>query len=120
METTVRKLKEEMQCMLTGNILPFWMNHMVDSEYGGFYGRISGTGERVPGASKGVVLNARILWTFSSAYRLLHKDEYLKMATRAKQELITHFYDLYLRSHILCFSLFFHISFFKVDSHLVF
>ena len=22
-----------------------------------------------------------------------HKDEYLKMATRAKQELITHFYD---------------------------
>ena len=37
METTVRKLKEEMQCMLTGNILPFWMNHMVDSEYGGFY-----------------------------------------------------------------------------------
>ena len=59
----------------------------------GFYGRISGTGERVPGASKGVVLNARILWTFSSAYRLLHKDEYLKMATRAKQELITHFYD---------------------------
>ncbi len=31
METTVRKLKEEMQCMLTGNILPFWMNHMVDS-----------------------------------------------------------------------------------------
>ena len=88
METTVRKLKEEMQCMLTGNILPFWMNHMVDSEYGGFYGRISGTGERVPGASKGVVLNARILWTFSSAYRLLHKDEYLKMATRAKQELI--------------------------------
>ena len=93
METTVRKLKEEMQCMLTGNILPFWMNHMVDSEYGGFYGRISGTGERVPGASKGVVLNARILWTFSSAYRLLHKDEYLKMATRAKQELITHFYD---------------------------
>ena len=47
METTVRKLKEEMQCMLTGNILPFWMNHMVDSEYGGFYGRISGTGERV-------------------------------------------------------------------------
>ena len=88
METTVRKLKEEMQCMLTGNILPFWMNHMVDSEYGGFYGRISGTGERVPGASKGVVLNARILWTFSSAYRLLHKDEYLK-AQKEFEELLT-------------------------------
>ena len=88
METTVRKLKEEMQCMLTGNILPFWMNHMVDSEYGGFYGRISGTGERVPGASNGVVLNARILWTFSSAYRLLHKDEYLK-AQKEFEELLT-------------------------------
>ena len=93
METTVRKLKERNAVYANGQY-----SSVLDESYGRFgvwrfYGRISGTGERVPGASKGVVLNARILWTFSSAYRLLHKDEYLKMATRAKQELITHFYD---------------------------
>ena len=42
---------------------------------------------------KGAILNARILWTFSSAYRLLHKPEYLETATRAKREIIDRFYD---------------------------
>ena len=46
-----------------------------------------------PEASKGAILNARILWTFSSAYRLLKKPEYLETATRAKRYLIDWFYD---------------------------
>lgn len=82
-----------MQQVLTENILPFWMNNMVDRVHGGFYGRISGKGEQITGAPKGAVLNARVLWTFSSAYRLLRKEEYLSMATRAKRELIDRFYD---------------------------
>ncbi|CAG9898031.1 Cellobiose epimerase [Bacteroides ovatus] len=93
MEKTVTKLREEMQSVLTENILPFWMNRMVDTEHGGFHGCIAGNGEVIGGAPKGVVLNARILWTFSSAYRLLCKEEYLEMATRAKREIIDHFYD---------------------------
>lgn len=93
METTVLKLKEEMQNELIGNILPFWLNYMVDTVHGGFYGRISGHGELFSEAPKGAILNARILWTFSSAYRLLHNEEYLNMATRAKRELIDRFYD---------------------------
>lgn len=47
----------------------------------------------MPEAEKGAILNARILWTFSSAYRLLHKPEYLETATRAKREIIDLFYD---------------------------
>ena len=42
---------------------------------------------------KGAVLNARILWTFSAAYRLLKKEEYLSAAMRAKRYVIDHFYD---------------------------
>ena len=38
-------------------------------------------------------MNARILWTFSAAYRLLRKPEYLETATRAKRYLIDKFYD---------------------------
>ena len=79
--------------VLTSNILPFWMEKMVDKEHGGFYGRITGEGELMPEAEKGAILNARILWTFSSAYRLLHRPEYLETATRAKRYLIDKFYD---------------------------
>lgn len=86
-------MRTEMQDELVHNILPFWMNKMVDRENGGFYGRITGKEELMPQAEKGAILNARILWTFSAAYRLLRKSEYLETATRAKRYLIDRFYD---------------------------
>ena len=85
--------KKEMQDVLTGNILPFWIDKMVDHENGGFYGRIDGHGNLHADAEKGGILNARILWTFSAAYRVLSKSEYLEMATRAKDYIIAHFID---------------------------
>lgn len=89
----VKNIKQEMAKELVSNILPFWMEKMTDEVHGGFYGRITGTDELKPEAEKGAVLNARILWTFSAAYRLLRKPEYLKVATRAKCVIIDHFYD---------------------------
>ena len=85
--------KKEMQDVLTGNILPFWIDKMFDHENGGFYGRIDGHGNLHADAEKGGILNARILWTFSAAYRVLGKSEYLEMATRAKDYIIAHFID---------------------------
>ena len=85
--------KKEMQDVLTGNILPFWINNMVDRENDGFYGRIDGHGNLHAEAEKGGILNGRILWTFSAAYRVLGKPEYLEMATRAKDYIIAHFID---------------------------
>ena len=82
-----------MQDVLENNILHFWKTKMVDRENGGFYGRIDGHGTLHPEAEKGAILNARILWTFSSAYRILGKPEYLDMATRAKDYIIEHFID---------------------------
>lgn len=86
-------LQKEVQEVLTTNILPYWMNRMVDTEQGGFYGRITGEEERMSEADKGAILNARILWTYSAAYRMLQSEEYLTMATRAKRYLIDYFYD---------------------------
>ena len=86
-------MRKEVQDELVNDILPFWMNKMVDSENGGFYGRITGREKLMPEAEKGAILNARILWTFSAAYRLLKKPEYLETATRAKRYIIDHFYD---------------------------
>lgn len=93
METTVFQLRKEVEETLTTNILPFWMDRMTDTQHGGFYGRISGEDVLMPEAEKGAILNARILWTFSSAYRLFKKPEYLETATRAKREIIDRFYD---------------------------
>lgn len=95
-------MKREMQDVLQNNILRFWIDKMQDHEHGGFYGRIDGSGVLHPEAEKGAILNARILWSFSAAYRVLshldnlnHLDtlEYLKMATRAKDYLVEHFID---------------------------
>ena len=93
MNQRINQLRNEMRSELENNILPFWMNKMEDNEQGGFYGEITGNDELRPEASKGAILNARILWTFSTAYRLLKKPEYLKTATRAKRYLIDRFYD---------------------------
>lgn len=78
---------------LTENILPFWREKMQDHEHGGFYGRIDGNDTLHATANKGAILNARILWTFSSAYRLLKKPEYLCMAQRAFDYLSCRFLD---------------------------
>ena len=82
-----------MQDVLENNILPFWLNKMIDHEHGGFYGRIDGKGQLHPEAEKGAILNARILWSFSAAYRVLQKEEYLEAATRAKDYFLEHFID---------------------------
>ena len=92
-EQHVDMMKLEMQDVLENNILPFWLEKMQDNEHGGFYGRIDGNNQLHPEAEKGAILNARILWSFSAAYRVLQKEEYLEAATRAKDYLIEHFID---------------------------
>lgn len=86
-------VKQEFADELCLNILPFWINNVVDVDNGGFVGRISGNGDKYTDAPKGAILNARILWTFSAAYRLFNKPEYLETATRAKEYLLTYFWD---------------------------
>ena len=82
-----------MQDVVENNILRFWQDRMVDREHGGFYGRIDANEVLHKDAEKGAILNARILWSFSAAYRVLKKPEYLQMATRAKDYIIDHFID---------------------------
>ena len=93
MKEEVKTLKAEVRDVLENNILNFWLDKMVDEENGGFYGQMTGEGEIVKTADKGGILNARILWSFSAAYRVLHKPEYLEAATRAKDYILNHFID---------------------------
>ncbi len=93
MKEEVKTLKAEVRDVLENNILSFWLEKMVDKENGGFYGQMTGEGQLVKTADKGCILNARILWSFSAAYRVLRKPEYLEAATRAKDYIINHFID---------------------------
>lgn len=93
MNTELNFLRKEALQELETNILPFWMQQCIDTEHGGFRGRIRGDGSADPDAPKGAILNARILWAFSAAFRVLGKKEYIETATRAKREIIDRFYD---------------------------
>lgn len=86
-------MKTEMQDVLQKNILRFWLDKMVDQEHSGFYGRIDGHEHLHADAEKGAILNARILWAFSAAYRVLGDKTYLEAASRAKHYIIDHFID---------------------------
>jgi mannobiose 2-epimerase len=91
--TDVLVMKQEMQDVLENNILRFWLDKMQDRENGGFYGRIDSSGVLHPESEKGAILNARILWAFSAAYRVLRNPEYLEASQRAYEYFIDHFID---------------------------
>ncbi len=89
----MNKMKEEMTEVLQRNILDYWIRNTVDRERGGFFGRIDGYDKVHPDAEKGAILNARILWAFAAAYRVLKKKEYLDVATWARDYILRHFID---------------------------
>lgn len=78
---------------LLQNILPFWIRNVPDDENGGFYGRITNDQQIDKTAEKGAILNARILYTFSAAYRLYNNKLYKAIANRAYEYIMNHFVD---------------------------
>jgi mannobiose 2-epimerase len=74
------------------NILPFWQG-MLDIENGGFYGEADFYGKADKTAAKGGILHARLLWTFSAAFRLFKDETYKKCAAHAKEFLTDAFLD---------------------------
>jgi mannobiose 2-epimerase len=88
----IHRLRAEVEDELE-QILEFWLQHSRDEEHGGFYGSISNDLTIQHDAPKGLVLCARLLWTFSRAYRFRPQAEYLEMADRALAYLQEYFLD---------------------------
>ncbi len=89
----IENLKNEVSSNLTGNLLSWWSAKTVDNVNGGFYGRVNGRDSVIADADKGGIMNARILWTYSSAYRITKDTSYLRLATRAKDYILEYFID---------------------------
>jgi cellobiose epimerase len=89
----VQDLRKKVETELLSDILPFWLNHTIDNEQGGFLGQISNDLTVDPRAAKGLILNARILWTFSKAFSVYRDSVYLATARRAYDYLTRYFWD---------------------------
>jgi mannobiose 2-epimerase len=92
MNTDLEKYEKELREELH-SILGYWIRYAIDHENGGFVGRIGHNNNIDALAPKGSVLNSRILWTFSAAFRLTRETVYLQMAQRAFQYFVQYFID---------------------------
>ncbi|MDQ0229609.1 AGE family epimerase/isomerase [Metabacillus malikii] len=86
------KLKKEIENHLVTHILPFWMK-LKDEQHGGFYGTVNYDLSVDKQGDKGGIQISRFLWSFSAAYRVTKRQEYLEMAHHAYQFLVGKMYD---------------------------
>ncbi|RMG25190.1 MAG: AGE family epimerase/isomerase [Bacteroidetes bacterium] len=78
---------------LLGRVLPFWMAHSPDLEWGGYFSCLDQQG-KVYDTDKFVWLQARQVWTFSMLYnRLDARKEWLQMARLGADFLRSHAMD---------------------------
>lgn len=75
------------------SILEYWEINTQDLLNGGFIGQIDSQGAAHVKATKGAVLNGRILWTFSAAYNFSKDERWLKLANRTYDYFTSKFID---------------------------
>ena len=84
--------KEQLQNELHA-ILKYWSSETINPETGQFYGEISGVGVPDIYASKGIIMYARIMWTFSAAAQFYNDTQYIKTADIARECIENSFFD---------------------------
>jgi mannobiose 2-epimerase len=89
----ITRLKENVRTELTNRLIPFWTTRVIDQEQGGFIGEMSFDGVIDPKAAKGLILNARLLWTYSALTAYTQDSVCKDLACRAYQYVTTHFQD---------------------------
>lgn len=90
--TSLEQFKSEI-LVEVNRILEWWRSHPIDEAHGGFHGEIKQDNTIVNNADKGGILNARMLWTFSTAYRKFKNEKDQEIAQRAYQYIRDYFYD---------------------------
>ncbi len=86
------ELKVEMENELH-RILEYWTTQTIDEKHGGFFGRIDHNNRVIADSPKGIILNTRILWSFSAVSNHLQTDQYRNLCDRAYQYLYSYFMD---------------------------
>jgi len=92
MTNAYKELKSDLHLELN-NILSYWTNNTIDEDFGGFLGKRDHYNKVVKNASKGIILNARILWSFSAASNHLKTEKHKAICDRAYHYLNDFFRD---------------------------
>jgi len=92
MQSKVENISKSLAVELQ-NILNYWANNSIDEVNDGFIGERNHLNEEVENASKGIILNSRILWSFSAASNHLKKENYKSICERSFDYLDTFFKD---------------------------
>lgn len=82
----------EVKQHLESCIIPFW-KALRDDTYGGYYGYMDHNLELDQAATKGCILNSRIMWFFANAYTTLKDQSLLDEATHAFEFMKKHCID---------------------------
>jgi len=75
------------------SILNYWSKNTIDTAFGGFYGSVDNNNVPREAAAKGIVMNSRILWTFSASSIRIGNKEFTDIADRAFNYIMQHFID---------------------------
>jgi mannose/cellobiose epimerase-like protein (N-acyl-D-glucosamine 2-epimerase family) len=78
---------------LLDEILPFWESHAIDHEYGGYWTHLHRDGGRYSAGDKYLVMQTRMIYSFSIGYRLSGSKRYLELAAQGVDFLKTYFRD---------------------------
>jgi cellobiose epimerase len=79
---------------LLSEIIPFWEAHSIDRQSGGYWTHLLRDGARYSQGDKYLVMQTRMIYSFSIAYRLSGDARHLELATHGVEFLIGHFRDL--------------------------
>ncbi len=92
-ESLVTEFARSVHAQLYGHILPFWTGPALDREQDEWLPWMSN--DLLPDRSqpKGLIVNSRLLWTFSAVQRRQPSPIYLQMATRAFDIVMNQFWD---------------------------
>ena len=86
----LRKLKEHYHSALICDIVPFWENHSLDYEFGGYLTRLERDGTAYSG-DKDMWMTGRQIWMFSHLYNNYEKREsWLNMASHGLNFMLAH------------------------------
>ncbi len=91
--TSLDQIARAARDQLFGHILPFWTGPALDHEQGGWLAWMSNDLQVDRSQPKGLIVNSRILWTFSAVHRFQPDPLYRQMADRAFDVVMNRFWD---------------------------
>lgn len=90
----LQSMLERAEFALTENLLPFWANHAVDREYGGFLTRLDRQGRLLDATEKILIMQVRLISSFAAAHAFgLRERNYLDLARRGYEFVTRYMWD---------------------------